>query len=73
MARITSKRQLEIFECRTDDGGVGLKFGEHGPLFMGYDESGLMCLLEHVIPGLGGELDGDLYDLAQAYLDGEEA
>lgn len=70
MAKVTSKKQLDIYEIATDDGGIGLKFGD-GPVHMGYDGSDLMRLLSHMFPGEGGELDGDLYDLAQAYLNGE--
>jgi len=64
-----TKRQLEIFEVHTSDGGVGLKFGD-GPIHMGYDGADLMRLISHIFPGESDELDGDLYDLAQTYLVG---
>ena len=70
MAQVTGKKQLDIYEIATDDGGVGLQFGD-GPVLMGYDGADLMRLLEHIFPGMGDELDGDLYDLAQHYLNGE--
>ena len=71
MAKVTSKRQLGIFECKTEDGGVGLQFGD-GPVFMGYDESDLARLLEQVFVGAYSEpsfIDADLHDLAHMYLD----
>ena len=71
MAQVISKRQLEIFECETEDGGVGLKFGD-GPLFMGYDERDLARLLEQVFTGAYTKpsfIDAELYDLAHMYLD----
>ena len=81
MARVTSRRQLEIYECKTDDGGVGLKFGD-GPLFMGYDGADLMRLLGEIFIDHGNAggieydddpIDGDLYDLAHTYLDEAKA
>ena len=72
MEQVTSKKQVDIYECRTDDGGVGLRFGD-GPIHMGYDAGDLMRLLSHIFPGEGDELDGDLYDLAHVYLDGGAA
>lgn len=73
MAQVTSKTQLEIYECKTDDGGVGLKFGD-GPVFMGYDAGDLMRLLLAVFPDNTDPMDpqpidGDLIDLAHKYLD----
>lgn len=69
MARITSKMQLEIYECKTDDGGTGLKFGD-GPVFMGYDAGDLMRLLGAIFPKTTDEpLDGDLLGIAEQYLD----
>ena len=70
MARITSKKQLEIFECETDGGGVGLLID--GVLFMGYGAGDLERLLAQVFIGAYDKpplIDGDLYDLAHTYLD----
>lgn len=73
MASVTSKRQLEIYECKTDDGGTGLQFGG-GPLFMGYDAGDLMRLLGAVFhDGNDEPLDGDLLELAEQYLDPSKA
>lgn len=74
MARAISRRQLEIYEVKTDDGGVGLKFG-NSPLFMGYDEEDLMRLLGAVFVDAtdDGIADGDLLEVAEQYLDAETA
>lgn len=67
----TETRQLEIYEIHTDDGGVGLKFGD-GPIHMGYDESDLMRLLGEIFTGPEHDdrpLDGDLLAVAELYLD----
>lgn len=75
MAGITNRRQLEIFEVHTDDGGVGLQFGD-GQLFKGYDENDLMRLLEQVFEGIWTAppfIDAELYNLANTYLDEDAA
>lgn len=81
MASVTSKRQLEIYECKTDDGGTGLQFGD-GPLFMGYDAGDLMRLLGEIFIDHGNAggieyddepVDGDLLELAEQYLDQSKA
>lgn len=72
MASVTSKRQLEIYECKTDDGGTGLQFGG-GPLFMGYDAGDLMRLLGAVFHDGDDPADGDLLELAEQYLDPAKA
>lgn len=81
MAKVTSKRQLEIYECKTDDGGTGLKFGD-GPLHMGYDASDLMRLLGEIFIDHGNAggieydddlVDGDLLEIAEQYLDPQRA
>lgn len=74
MAKPISRRQLDIYEVRTDDGGVGLVFGD-SPLYMGYDEEDLMRLLGEVF-GFRDEddfFDGDLREIATQYLDKDEA
>lgn len=74
MAKVTSKKQLEIYECHTDDGGVGIMLD--GVLHMGYDAGDLMRLLREVIPGPEHDdrpLDGDLLAVAELYLDEERA
>jgi hypothetical protein len=72
MARITTKKPV-IFEATTEDGGKGLLID--GTLIMGHDAGDLLRLLEQVFMGVGNPptIDGELYDLAHAYLNEAEA
>lgn len=74
MAKVISQKQLEIFECHTDDGGVGIRIGS-GPVFLGYDGQDLFSLLAAVFPNAddGDPLDGDLLSIAEQYLDEDDA
>lgn len=77
MARVTSRKQLAIYEVRTEDGGVGIKIGEDGAVHMGYDTSDLMRLLLEIFPDYGNcpdpldvpPADGDLLQAAEVWLD----
>ena len=74
MAQVIKQRQLEIYECNTSDGGVGIRIG-NGPVFLGYDGQDLLSLLTAVFPNAddGDPLDGDLLSIAEQYLDKDDA
>lgn len=74
------RRQADVWEVRTDDGGVGVKVGG-GALHMGYDVHDMERLLGAVLYGVkvpsgdGVETvrDGDLMEAVEPYITGGEA
>lgn len=75
MAQVIRKKKLDIYEVKTDDGGIGLQFGD-GSIFMGYDAADLFSLLFAIFPDPVRQdpldhdpIDAELIDLAKQYLD----
>ena len=66
MAQELTRKRLDVFEVRFDDGGVGILLDGGAGVYMGYDEADVMRLLFEVFEGA----DGDLQEAAERYLEG---
>ena len=65
MAQELSRKRLDVFEVRFDNGGTGILL-DGSNMYMGYDEADIMRLLVEILEGA----DGDLHEAAERYLEG---
>lgn len=54
MSKAIDTKQLDVYEVRTDDGGVGIELGDM--VYMGYDKRDVTSILKAIFEGTDTEL-----------------